>query len=282
MQKSIVLKQLLQSDETLIMPDAYDPISARIIEYVGFKAVQCSGYSFSLSRCLRNELDISLIDNLSITKTIVDAVSVPVMADGEDGFGEGEELANNIKSFIKIGVAGINIEYQNIREKEISSRIIDKARMIEKIKTTIEVKKELNIPDFILNARTDALAAYQDRNEAIKVAIERANQYLEAGADLCFIPYVREIDEVRILSKEVKGPISIALGLAYNINKINIKQCRELGIARISLPTLAILASIKTQMNSLKSIYHSGEFDEILYKENILLDMDSLQKMVYK
>jgi len=97
-----VLKQLLNSGKTLIMPDAFDPISAKIIEYAGFSAIQCSGYSFSISKGYKSEENLDLKANLKITREIVDAVNIPVMADGEDGYGEGSDLKNTIKDVDRI------------------------------------------------------------------------------------------------------------------------------------------------------------------------------------
>ena len=74
MNRSVELKQLLHAKETLVMPDAYDAISARIIEQAGFKAVQCSGYSFSVAACRKKEIDIGLAENLALTAAIVQAV----------------------------------------------------------------------------------------------------------------------------------------------------------------------------------------------------------------
>jgi 2-methylisocitrate lyase-like PEP mutase family enzyme len=72
MSKSGILKNLLNSDETLIIPDAYDPISAKLIENTGFKAVQCSGYSFSIAAGYKKEIDVSLDENIEWTHRIVD------------------------------------------------------------------------------------------------------------------------------------------------------------------------------------------------------------------
>lgn len=277
MQNSTILKQLLHSGETLVMPDAYDPISAKIIEHMGFKAVQCSGYSFAIAKCYQNENQISIEENLALTENIVKSVDVPVMADGEDGYGDGEQLFNNIASFIKIGIAGINIEDQNLRDTFEPSRIIAQNRMLGKITSILQAKNEYKFPDFIINARTDALAL-DDRKNGLKIAIERGNSYLASGADLCFVPYVRNIDEVRLLAAEIKGPLSIAIGLPYNIDKITIKQCRDLGVARVSLPTLAIFTMIQALIKSLKSVEKSGDFSEILRNDLVFSDMKVLQE----
>lgn len=84
MDKCYYLKQLLSAADTLVVPDAYDPISAKLIEYSGFKAVQCSGYSFSISKVYSDESDVSFQENVAITQSIISAVQIPVMGDGEE------------------------------------------------------------------------------------------------------------------------------------------------------------------------------------------------------
>jgi len=109
-----ILKNLITNKETLIVPDAYNAISAKLIEYIGFKAVQCSGYSFSISKKYNDEKLITIDENISTTQEIVNAVNIPVMADGEDGYGNTEVFKNNLIKFINTGISGINIEDQNL------------------------------------------------------------------------------------------------------------------------------------------------------------------------
>ena len=108
--KSKILKKLLNSGETLVMPDAYDPISAKLIENAGFKAVQCSGYSFSIAAGYKNEIDVTLHENIEWTRRIVESVNIPVMADAENGYGGSEEIIDTIEKFIDAGASGLNIE----------------------------------------------------------------------------------------------------------------------------------------------------------------------------
>jgi len=274
--KSEILKELILAPETLVVPDAYDPISAKIIEAAGFQAVQCSGYSYSISRGYPNELDVSLNENLNFTKSIVDAVTLPVMADGEDGYGDGEEFCNNFKRFLQTGIAGINLEDQNLWDKASGQVIVDEAVMVEKLADAIRIKLELNLPDLIINARTDALKAFDDRSEGLKAAISRANRYLELGADLVFVTNVVTYEEAKLLAKEINGPLSITLGMSYNIDQISINQCRDLGIARVSLPSYLIMASIQAMLDSLSSIKNSGEFTEVLSRKAIFSDFNLL------
>jgi len=277
--RDIILKQLLSSGQTLVMPDAFDPISAKIIEYAGFSAIQCSGYSYSISKGYKSEKDIDFRTNLNITKEIVDAVNIPVMADGEDGYGDGCDLKRIIKEFINIGVSGINIEDQDHKIINSTLKIIEESSMLNKIKDANKTKNDLGKNEFIINARTDALLSMDNRKEAQKLAIERANSYLEAGADICFVTYAKTLEEVKMFSKEINGPISIAAGLPYNIEEFSINDCIELGIARVSLPTVMILNSIEYMVKNLIEIKDTGNFKQII-KDNYLFSNGEVLKNI--
>jgi len=262
MNKSEVLRGMLGSGDTLVMPDAYDAISARIIEHSGFKAIQCSGYSISIAACYQAETDLGLAENVETTRKIVNAVNVPVMADAEDGYGDPKALANTVREFIRAGAAGANIE-DLIPSAKRECKLVDEALMVEKIIAAREATAPEGNPNFIINARTDALRAFDTREIGLKEAIKRANRYMSAGADLAFICYTATLDEVKLLRKEVNGPISIAAGQPYNIREFTIDDLREQGVARVSLPTLAILSSIHALMKSVSLISRSDGFAEI-------------------
>ncbi len=274
--KSKELRKLISTGKTLIMPDAYDPLSARLIENSGFKAVQCSGYSFSIVAAMKKEIDISRQDNIDITGKIVDAVDLPVMADAEDGFGGPKVVFETVKMFIDVGAAGLNIEDQKLdNDKEI--RIINEELMIEKIYAAREAAEAAEIPDFIINGRTDALRSSENHEESLNIAVERANIYLNSGANMAFIPYVETLEEVRILNKEVKGPISIAAGMPYNINNFSIEDLENIGVARVSLPTLLIYSSMKSINKSLNLLKN----DDIMgMDENMLYKVDELNELL--
>lgn len=258
------------NDKTLIVPDAYDPISAKVIEMLGFKAVQCSGYSISISKCYKNEPSLTLEENLETTRSIVKSVSIPVFADGEDGYGKGELFENNIEKFINTGISAINIEDQILWEDDVKKGLHPLAGCIEKIKY---IKN--NYPDIIINARTDAIITSEERSEGISEAIRRANLYYEAGADLCFPTGIKTRDEIKLLNAEINGPLSVAAGLPYNIEEFNINDCRELGVARVSLPSVMIFSSIGAQIDYLQSVKESGTFDA-----DKLVDMELLKRLI--
>ncbi len=151
--------------------------------------------------------------------------------------------------------------------------------MTDKINKVIEIKNEFNIPDFILNARTDSLRSINNRNEALKIAIERCNNYLELGADICFVTYVQTKEEIKLLKKEINGPLSIAAGLPYNIKEFSINDCVEYGVERVSLPSILISASIKSMHSMLNEIMRSGTFNEII-KDDKLININVLSELL--
>ena len=277
MNKSKKLKKLLNSSETLIMPDAYDPISARLIEKAGFKAVQCSGYSFSIAAGYKREIDVTLDENIEWTRRIVEAVDVPVMADAEDGYGGLEEVIETVDRFIQAGVAGLNIEDQ-IPDGKTPLSIVDGDLMAQKIILARETAKAENNHDFIINGRTDALRSAENRDKGLEIAIGRANQYIEAGADLAFITYVETIEEVKKIVREVKGPVSVAAGMPYNVKEFSIHDLVKCGVARVSLPTLLIYSSLQAINSSLEHL----EDDELLkFAENgSLYSYDNLKDLL--
>jgi 2-methylisocitrate lyase-like PEP mutase family enzyme len=266
MGKASELRRLLNSGGTLVMPDAYDPLSARVIENLGFKAVQCSGYSFALAACWPSEAEFGRDRNQAVTTGIANAVSIPVMADGEDGFGDVTAIPSTIRDFIKAGIAGINIEDQ-VLGNPAPKRVIGRDEAAEKIRVARAAAREEGEPELVINGRTDALAVALGKEQGISEAIARANLYLEAGADLAFVTGVTTLEQVRLLVKEINGPVSIAAGLPSNINNFSVTQLRDCGVARVSLPTVAVFSAIAGMIRCLESIRDCDGFSAVFAQD---------------
>jgi 2-methylisocitrate lyase-like PEP mutase family enzyme len=278
--KSSLLRELITSPETLVMPDAFDPLSARIIEHLGFKAVQCSGYSFSLSACCSTEAAFGFERNMELTQRIVEAVDVPVMADGEDGFGDPAIVAETVRAFVGIGVAGINLEDQVLGQPG-PKRVIERTQMIDKIVAARNAARQEGVPELVINGRTDALAAAPDRKEGLEEAIVRSNLYLEAGADLAFVTAVSTMEEVKSLVEGIHGPISIAAGMPYNIKNISLEELKACGVARVSLPVLALFSAIRAIGRTLEMIQEPQGFSKI-QKEDLLCSAEDISALLTK
>jgi 2-methylisocitrate lyase-like PEP mutase family enzyme len=262
MNKSTRLRELIKSGQTLLMPDAFDALSARIIERLGFQAVQCSGFSIALAACGCQEAKLGLEENLHVTRHIAQAVSVPVMADGEDGFGDASVIGDTIRRYIETGIAGINLEDKVSGLHKDSAQVVDCQCMADKITAARKAAAAAGHPDLFINGRTDALATAQDRAAGLRDAITRANRYLQAGADLAFITGVVKMEEAQLLVKEIAGPVSIAAGLPNNMS-LSIADLKQCGVARISLPTLAVFASIRAMTQTLSDVLAVENFIRI-------------------
>ena len=195
MKKTTLLRKMLEAREPLVMVGAYDAISAILIQRAGFKAIQCSGFGIAAS--LLGKPDVGLLsygEMLDQTRKIVQSVDVPVMADGDTGFGTAVNVYRTVQEFEAISAAGVNLEDQvfpkrcgHLEGKEI----VPVEEMVGKIEAAKAARTD---PDFIINARTDAIAV-----SGIDEAIRRGNAYAEAGADLVFVEAPRTAD--------VHGPV---------------------------------------------------------------------------
>ena len=255
MKKSTLLKNMIAERKALVCPGAHDVISAKLIERAGFKACQVSGFGLSASYLgLPDMAFLSFSEALNFSKNIIDAVEIPVMVDADTGFGNAINAMRVTEEFIKIGAAGMNIEDQVFPKRcghLEGKQIIPMEEMVLKIKACIEVKKKLD-PDFVINARTDAIAV-----SGVDEAIRRGNAYAEAGADLIFIEAPRTKEDIKRLTREIRAPISINLFDAVSGGKtplISIDELREMGVARISIPVGPLFAAIRGMINYLDVI----------------------------
>jgi len=155
MKKSSVLRKLLMERKALVVPGAHDVVSAKLIEKHGFKALQVSGFGLSATYLGLPDMGfISFSEVLNFTKNIVDAVSIPVMADADTGYGNAINAMRVTEEFIKIGAAGMNIEDQVFPKRcghLEGKQIIPIEEMVLKIKACAKVRDELD-PDFVINA----------------------------------------------------------------------------------------------------------------------------------
>lgn len=269
---------MLKSEHPLVMPDAYDGLTARLIQLAGFKAVQCSGFSIGLASRAATEQAVDLEKNLDTTRDIVRAVSIPVMADGEDGFGSPEVVYQTVGAFLDVGVAGINIEDQVLPPPKTRG-VMDPALMVEKIRAAREAAKGKQASDLVINARTDALAACPDRRKGIDEAITRGRKYLEAGADLIFVMGVSTPDEAKRIVDGVQGPVSIAAGMPYNQATLTIGQLRACGVTRVSLPAIAVFSAIQAIKRTL-SLVHASDTFEAIVRQGLLCPPSDLPQIL--
>ncbi len=255
MRKTTRLKQLIAAPELLVMPGAFDALSARLIEEAGFAAIQCTGFGISVSRLgLPDYSFLSLSDMLAATQCIVDAVDLPVMADGDTGFGNAVNAWYAVRAFERIGCAGINIEDQ-VSPKRCGhldgKSIIPIDEAVAKVRACAEARTD---SDFVINARTDALAV-----AGIDEVIRRGNAYLQAGATMIFIDGMSDKAAATQAVAGIRGPVAInVVEGGKSPGRFTFDEMQAMGIARVSLPGTLMLAAIQGMRDALAAVRTNG------------------------
>ena len=172
-------------------------------------------------------------------------------------------VARTIRAYVEAGVAGINLEDQILGQPG-TKRTVVREVMVEKLTAARGAAREAGNAELVLNARTDALAVAADRGAGLEEAAERANAYLAAGGDLAFVTAVATMDEVRYLVREIKGPVSIAAGMPYNLRSLSLKALKDAGVARVSLPAVAVFSALRAMTETLRSIRDTEDFAELI------------------
>ncbi|SEL23824.1 2-Methylisocitrate lyase, PEP mutase family [Variovorax sp. YR750] len=218
-----------------VMPNAWDPGSAVLLASEGFKAIgtTSAGIAFSLGRPDYNVRDARLSvgreEMLEVVRKIAAAVDIPVNADLEAGYGdEPADVADTIRMAIEAGAAGGNIEDTDAAR----GRLFDEKPAVDRIAAARGAIDAAG-GGFVLNARTDAFQFRFPGDDALGIAIRRANRFIEAGADCVFVPGVTDPALVRTLAREIAGPLNIVVGL--NEATAGAFELIEAGAVRISV-----------------------------------------------
>ena len=246
--KAAAMRALLK-EGVVVSPGCYDGLSARMIEKMGFKAAATGGSGFSNARLSQPDIGLlTLMENVDACRHIARSISIPLMADAETGYGNPVTVFHAVQYFEEAGVVGMNIEDQlspkrcgHMQGKEL----ISAKEMAKKVEAAVKAKKD---PDFVINARTDAIAI-----EGLDKAIARARLYIAAGADMVFPDAVGSEDEIKRFVDAVEAPVSINIGFGIRSRPttplIPVKRLAELGVARVTmarmLPSAALMGMHK-------------------------------------
>src|SRR6266508_739034 len=202
-EKSRKLRELVRVPEILIMPGAYDVLSARLFEQMGFKAIQgtsggiAAALGYPDGEVISRDLFVELSGNFAAT------VSVPFNADGERGYGDEAGVRDTVRALVARGVAGMNLEDGAAKGR---GGLVELSQQLRKIAAVMQTKRELG-SEFFLNARVDAFHVItDDPKQALDEAIRRGNAYAEAGGDCIFYLNLHSSETIKRVAKEVKAP----------------------------------------------------------------------------
>jgi 2-methylisocitrate lyase-like PEP mutase family enzyme len=244
---------MLAAGRTVVAPGAFDGLSARLVEQAGFAAVYASGGAIARSIGVP---DLGLISPAEIAGRLVamvDVVSVPVVADADTGYGNALNAQRAARDFERAGVAAFHIEDQTFPKKcghYDDKAIVPMREMVQKLKA---VRDALHDPDFVVIARTDAIAV-----EGFAAAIERASAYIEAGADMIFVEAPTSEAEIADIARRLPGWKLINMFQGGKTPLLPVARLEALGYHLVIIPSDTQRAAIKAMQRVLDCIARDG------------------------
>lgn len=279
--KAAEMRRLLCDERPLVSPGVFDCYSALIVEAMGFKCAAMSGSA--LSNSLIGQPDIGLLslrENVDACRHVARTISIPFMADADTGYGNAVSVYHVVQYFEEAGLVGINIEDQlepkrcgHMRGKEL----IDTREMTLKIEAALKAKKDA---DFILNARTDAIAV-----EGIEGTVKRVKEYVAAGADMIYPDAVHSEDEIARLV-EAAGGVPVNIGMGFGIRSrpttplIPLRRLKEIGVARVSCPRMMSASALMGMKQALQVMLQCMATGEAVDRPDLLISMEELTDLV--
>ena len=276
MKKTAIFRDLLKNARPLVSPGIYDGYSLRLVEAMGFKSAATTGSGLSNTLLVQPDIGIlGLLDNVAACRNLARSVSIPLMADADTGYGNAVTVFHAVQYFEEAGVVGINMEDQvwpkrcgHMNGKDV----ISTAEMCKKIEAAVKAKKD---PDFVINARTDAIAV-----EGIEAAVKRAKEYERAGADMIYADAVRSEDDIKRFADALTIPLNVNMGFGVRSRPttplIPLKRLKELGVARVSCPRMLTASAISGMRKALEQMKWCIETGESADRPDLLASMEEI------
>jgi 2-methylisocitrate lyase-like PEP mutase family enzyme len=256
--KAEQLRELHHGAKILVLPNAWDVASARILEDLGFPVIATSSAAVAFSLGYPDGQRISRDEMLAMVSRIANAVRVPVTADMEAGYGTTlEHMAETAKAIVSAGAVGLNLE--DITGSDESSHV-DTALQMEKIRTIRKVSASLGVP-LVINARTDIyLMPIGPAETRFERTVERLRAYREAGADCVFAPGIKDAETIAKLVKAVDAPLNILVTMGTP----SLKALEKIGVARASIGSGTMRAAMGALRRVGKELLETGTYTSLL------------------
>jgi len=269
-----LFRQILEQEEIVVAPGAYNALTARLAEDQGFKCIHVGGSGISSSILGLPDMGFaSMSQNLDIIRGITGAVRIPVIADADTGYGNEKNVWNTTQEFERAGVAGIHIEDQVMPKRcgfMKGKQVISTQDMIRKIQSA---KQAAIDKDFYLIARTDAIAPF-----GFEEAVIRARNYLEAGADMVLIDAPRNESQITQLPKLIEGPLMVNMAESGTQHLYTVQELKKMGYKMVIYPITALLATATAVKNIYEELFNKGTNKHLQDKLYSLKELELLLK----
>lgn len=243
------LRALLAEDRLHVMPCCYDALSAKLIEQAGFGLTFMSGFAASASRI--GEPDLGLMSYAEVAdqaRGIADAISIPLIADGDTGYGNAMNVRRTVRGMARAGAAAVMIEDQVAPKRcghTPGKAVVGREEAFDRIRAAVDARAG---DDILILARTDA------RHEhGLGEAIERAARFKELGADILFVEAPRSVEEMRSLCAALPGPKMANIVEGGETPELSHAELHDIGYAIAAYPLTLMAAAMQAMVRTLEA-----------------------------
>ncbi|WP_319774981.1 isocitrate lyase/PEP mutase family protein [Breoghania sp.] len=259
------LKRRLSEDGILLAPGVFDALSGLIAEQSGAEAVYLSGASIAYTRLGRS--DIGLVSMSEVADTIAllrDRISLPIVVDADNGFGNALNVQRTVRTFERMGANALQLEDQTMPKRcghLAGKSVVPSAEMVGKIRAACDARAS---EETLIIGRTDAIAV-----EGFDAAMERAEAYTEAGADLLFIEAPQSMEQIGEILKRFKGRVPLMANMVEGGKTpiVNAGDLERLGFSLVIFPGGIVRAIAKTAQSYYANLIANGSNE--WFRENM-------------
>ncbi len=272
MNKAQKLKELLHSGTAPIAAGVYDGISSRLAEQAGFQVGLMSGYGVSASILGMPDYGLLTMSEMaSVCKNICKITTMPIIADGDTGYGNPLNVRRTVQEYEQAGAAAIQLEDQLFPKRcghMQGKEVIPTLEHCKKIEMAVETRK-----DMLILARSDAKQPY-----GIDEAINRVNEYANAGADFVLID-APDYEDLPKIAEKVKAPLMVNMVEGGKTTITTREELRQMGFSLICYPTLSLFSNIYWTQRNFKHLAETGTSMDILEEMAKFKDWTDLAEM---
>lgn len=284
MNKGTMLREMISSQEILVAPGAHDALTAKIIQKTGFKTVYMTGYGQAASQL--GMPDVGLLtqtEMVSRVSSIASVVDVPVIADGDTGFGNAVNIMRTVRLYEGAGAAALQLEDQVAPKKcghMTGRQIVSLEEMVGKIEAAVAARQN---PDFLIIARTDARTVH-----GIDDAITRGKAYERAGADVLFIESPESVDEMKTITSSFNVPVLANMVEGGRTPFLSATELEKLGYNLVIFPASSTFITAQAMKMLMEEIKSSGTTKKLLNQMisfgefNDLIGLNEIQELEAK
>ncbi|WP_193089371.1 oxaloacetate decarboxylase [Advenella sp. FME57] len=269
------LRSLVEARRGIIVPGAFNALSAKVIADLGFKAIYVTGAGVTnMWFGMPDQGFMGLHEIADHTARIRDAVDVPLIVDADTGFGNALNVRHTVRVLERAGADCIQLEDQVAPKRcgHFSGKeVISTEEAVSKIKAAVDARQD---PDFLIMARTDAAATL-----GFEAAIERAEKFAEAGADILFVEAVTEAEQVRALPQRLAKPQLMNMVIGGRTPIFNADQLGELGYGIVLYANAALQGAVAGMQKTLTVLRDEKEVQE---SSGLVASFSERQRLVGK